>query len=360
MDIEPQILIISTGEPAGIGPEVSLLAIKDLLKNAINAPCSFILPILVGDIHLLSMRAQQLGLGVCLEKVDLLNHQEILEVYLNIEKDTLGTKLLVHHIPLQAPVSEGKLDLKNAVYVHQVLETSLNATLVNIRKRALVTAPINKFVLRTLDSNFSGHTEFFADRTKTAKVVMMLVCEQMKVALATTHLPLNQVSMEIHRMGSNGLLEIMRILHTDLQTFFAVNNPKILVTGLNPHAGEAGTLGQEEKLIIEPAILEAQTEGINVTGPFPADTLFQPKYLENSDAVLSMFHDQGLPVLKYASFGQGVNVTLGLPFIRTSVDHGTALDIAGTGKANPGSMKAAIALAQRLLNPCYGVLGNRF
>jgi 4-hydroxythreonine-4-phosphate dehydrogenase len=210
---------------------------------------------------------------------------------------------------------------------------------------AMATAPVNKGVINDAGVAFTGHTEFLAERTLTSRVVMMLVGGGMRVALATTHLALRDVPAAITRETVGGTL---RILHDDLRTRFGIEHPRVLVAGLNPHAGESGHLGREEIDVIAPVLAAARAEGIDAVGPLPADTLFNPDKLRDADAVLAMYHDQGLPVLKHASFGSGVNVTLGLPIVRTSVDHGTALDIAGTGRAEVGSLIAAIELAASL------------
>jgi 4-hydroxythreonine-4-phosphate dehydrogenase len=207
---------------------------------------------------------------------------------------------------------------------------------------AMVTAPVQKSVINDAGIAFTGHTEYLAERSGTAQVVMMLVGGGLRVALATTHLPLVKVPGAITR---HGLLGTLKIMDADLRTRFRIAKPRILVSGLNPHSGESGHLGTEDQEIIAPAIALAARQGIDAAGPIPADTLFVPERLKQADAVLAMYHDQGLPVLKYASFGRGVNVTLGLPFVRTSVDHGTALDLAGTGRADPGSLIEAVKLA---------------
>ena len=206
----------------------------------------------------------------------------------------------------------------------------------------MVTGPVHKGVINEAGIPFSGHTEFLAEITGTPQVVMMLLTEGLRVALATTHLPLKDVSTAITAPHLEG---VIRILHGDLRARFGIANPRILVCGLNPHAGESGHLGREEQLIIEPLLRRLRGEGMSLTGPLPADTLFIPKYLDHADAVLAMYHDQGLPVLKYKGFGTAVNITLGLPFIRTSVDHGTALELAGSGQADSRSLEAALSLA---------------
>ena len=249
------------------------------------------------------------------------------------------------HIPLAAPCQAGKLNPANAAYVLKLLDTAYQGISDDLFD-GMVTAPLHKGIINddghASDHFFSGHTEYLAEKSQTEQVVMMLAGGGLRVALVTTHLPLKDIAAAITRP----LVEsVTRILHADLRDKFGIARPRILVTGLNPHAGENGHLGHEEIDIIIPALKQLQSEGIDARGPYPADTVFQPFLLKDADAVLAMYHDQGLPVLKYASFGQGVNITLGLPFIRTSVDHGTALDLAGTGRADSGSLMAAVRTA---------------
>lgn len=238
----------------------------------------------------------------------------------------------------------GVLDADNAPYVIQMLDRACDGC-ADGEFAAMVTAPVQKAVIMDAGFVFSGHTEYLAERLGVGQVVMMLVGGGMRVALATTHLPLADVARSITRAG---LERTMRILHHDLRTRFGIVSPRIVVAGLNPHAGESGRMGREEIDVIAPVLDALRGEGLRIDGPLPADTLFQPKVLDGADAVLAMYHDQGLPVLKYASFGAGVNITLGLPIIRTSVDHGTALDLAGTGRADSGSLLAALELATEL------------
>jgi 4-hydroxythreonine-4-phosphate dehydrogenase len=252
--------------------------------------------------------------------------------------------LALQHVPLARPSDPGQLDPANSRYVLQTLEAAIDGCRNGIFN-AMVTAPIQKSVINDAGIPFTGHTEFIAARTRTRHVVMMLVGGGMRVALATTHVALKDVARSITR-GS--LESTLRVLRGDLIARFAIASPRIIVAGLNPHAGESGFLGREESEVIEPVLAKLRRERFDLVGPLPADTLFHPKRLKSCDCVLAMYHDQGLPVLKYASFGAGVNVTLGLPIIRTSVDHGTALDLAGTGKAGSGSLIAAIKLAARL------------
>jgi 4-hydroxythreonine-4-phosphate dehydrogenase len=250
------------------------------------------------------------------------------------------------HVPLRVPSQPGRLDVRNAPYVMALLDRAIEGCRAGSFS-AMVTAPIQKSVLSTPAAPFAGHTEYLAERCDVEAVVMMLVGGGMRVALATTHLPLSAVPAAITH---SGLERSLRILHDDLVTKFGIARPRILVAGLNPHAGEDGHLGREEIEVISPVLEALCAEGFLLQGPLPADTLFQPRYLDHADAVLAMYHDQGLAVLKYASFGQGVNITLGLPIIRTSVDHGTALDLAGTGRADGGSLLAALELAESLVD----------
>ena len=247
----------------------------------------------------------------------------------------------VEHIPLTRPSVAGKLDAANARYVLAILDRAVSGCLAG-EFDAMVTAPVQKSVINDAGIAFTGHTEYLAERARAPHVVMMLVGGGLRVALATTHLPLAEVSKNITR---EGLAQTLRVLDSDLKKRFRIARPRILVAGLNPHSGEAGYLGREDLEVIAPAVAEAAAAGIAASGPIPADTLFVPERLKAADCALAMYHDQGLPVLKYASFGRGVNVTLGLPFVRTSVDHGTALELAGTGRADSGSLIAAVTLA---------------
>jgi 4-hydroxythreonine-4-phosphate dehydrogenase len=250
----------------------------------------------------------------------------------------------VEHVPLGRPVTPGRLDASNARYVLAVLDRAISGCLSG-EYDAMVTAPVQKSVINDAGIAFTGHTEYLAEKARAPQVVMMLVGGGLRVALATTHLPLADVPQAI---TAGGLLAVLRVTNADLQRRFGIARPRILVAGLNPHSGESGHMGREDIDVIAPAIERAAKEGIDARGPIPADTLFVPERLKNADAVLAMYHDQGLPVLKYASFGRGVNVTLGLPFIRTSVDHGTALDLAGTGRADSTSLAEAFKLAVEL------------
>jgi 4-hydroxythreonine-4-phosphate dehydrogenase len=255
-----------------------------------------------------------------------------------------GAAIDIEHHALSVPVTAGTLNAANGRYVLGLLDTAIDGA-VSGRFDAIVTAPLQKSTINDAGVPFTGHTEYFAERTHTPRVVMMLAGmgdRPLRVALATTHLPLKDVSAAL---TVDGIVDTLSIINRDLKALFGLQKPRILVTGLNPHAGENGYLGREEIDVITPALLQARALGIDAPGPYPADTLFQPRYLKDADCVLAMFHDQGLPVLKFATFGEGINITLGLPIIRTSVDHGTALDLAGTGRADPGSLIVAIDTA---------------
>lgn len=293
-----------------------------LAKHKINAEIT-----IIGDTEMLSARAKLLNLDINLPAYE-----------------SASKKLSVLHIPTKSPVLAGKLDAANSPYVLNTLTCAMDGCMSGAFD-AMVTAPVHKGVINYAAIDFIGHTEFLAEYTNTSQVVMMLVGGGLRVALATTHLPLSKVPKAINQTN---LEKTIRILHVDLISKFGIENPRILVAGLNPHAGENGYLGDEEIRIINPVLDKLRAEGMSLTGALPADTLFTKKYLDQADAVLAMYHDQGLPVLKYASFGKGVNITLGLPIIRTSVDHGTALDLAGTGNIEIGSMLAAIDLAIKL------------
>jgi 4-hydroxythreonine-4-phosphate dehydrogenase len=257
------------------------------------------------------------------------------------DRDLLKGFPEVEHVPLARAATPGRLDPANSPYVLAMLERAVRGCLAG-EYQAMVTAPVQKSVINDAGIPFTGHTEFLAEKAGAPHVVMMLVGGGLRVALATTHLPLAEVPRSI---TLESLVDTLRVLDRDLRLRFRIPRPRILVAGLNPHSGESGHLGREDLEVIAPAIRKA---GVDASGPIPADTLFVPERLKMADAVLAMYHDQGLPVLKYASFGRGVNVTLGLPFVRTSVDHGTALDLAGTGKADPGSLIEAVKLAIEL------------
>ncbi len=317
------VIALTAGEPAGIGPDLCVLLAQQALPARI---------VVLADRDLLKTRAAQLGLPLTLA-----------DWHPGSPAPAAGVLEVMHH-PLAAPVIPGQLDPANSRYVLDTLTSAARGCL-DGSFAALVTAPVHKGVINDAGIPFTGHTEFFAELTGTPLVVMMLVGGGMRVALATTHLPLKDVPAAITR---DSLSAVIRILHRDLVTRFRLAQPRILVAGLNPHAGEGGHLGREEIDVIAPVLDVLRGEGMNLEGPLPADTLFNRSYLDRADAVLAMYHDQGLPVLKHASFGSGVNVTLGMPIVRTSVDHGTALNLAGSGKIEVGSLRAAIDLALEL------------
>jgi 4-hydroxythreonine-4-phosphate dehydrogenase len=329
------VIAVTCGEPAGIGPEISIRAAWELRATVDT--------VLIGDSAFLSLLAGDIDPAI---RLFALSPQALRNDGL---PDFSTERIAVVNCPLAQPVIPGKLDARNGRAVLQTLDLAIEGALANWFD-AVVTAPLQKSTINDAGVPFTGHTEYFAEKTGTPQVVMMLAggeAPPLRVALATTHLALKDVPAAI-TFDSLGLT--LDILHHDLQSKFGLARPQIVVTGLNPHAGEGGYLGREEIDIIAPALEAARARGIHATGPYPADTLFQPKYLEHADCVLAMYHDQGLPVLKHASFGRGVNITLGLPLIRTSVDHGTALDLAaaGTGRADHGSMIEAIRIAARM------------
>ncbi|MDF2776993.1 MAG: hypothetical protein K0S90_516 [Enterobacteriaceae bacterium] len=321
-----QRIVITPGEPAGIGPELVVqLAQRDWPMELV----------ICADPQLLADRALTLGLPLTLLPYD---------ANLPAQPQQACT-LTVLPVALHAQVVPGQLSVANGSYVVDTLARACDGCLSG-EFAALVTGPVHKGVINDAGVPFTGHTEFFEARSGTAKVVMMLATEALRVALATTHLPLREVADAI----TPALLrDVITILYHDLQNKFGIAHPHVLVCGLNPHAGEGGHMGSEEIDIIIPLLEALRAEGMNLSGPLPADTLFQPKYLDRADAVLAMYHDQGLPVLKYQGFGRGVNITLGLPFIRTSVDHGTALELAGQGKADVGSFITALNLAIKMI-----------
>lgn len=311
-------LAITPGEPAGVGPDLVLaIAQKEWQAQLV----------VFADGDMLRQRAKSLGLPITL--VDYSNQSDAL---------LPAGHLYLVDIKVSVPVEAGTLNSENG---HYVVETLRQACRKNIDAEfdAVVTGPVHKGSINEAGISFSGHTEFFAHESNTNDVVMMLATEGLRVVLATTHIPLAYVSKAI---TFERLHKVLHIVNTDLMLKFGIKNPHIFVCGLNPHAGENGHLGKEEIMVITPALNALREEGLNITGPLPADTIFNPKYLEQADAILAMYHDQGLPVLKYKGFGASVNITLGLPFIRTSVDHGTALDLAGTGDADAGSFMLAI------------------
>lgn len=315
-------LALTPGEPAGIGPDLAIMAAQQALPFDLVA---------IADPDLLASRAEILGLPLTIRP-----WQEDHPC-----ADSPGGVLTVLPIPLGCPAIPGKLDTGNARYVLNTLERAI-AGCMNGEFGAMITGPVQKSIINDAGVPFSGHTELLAEQAGVDQVVMMLATEGLRVSLVTTHLPLKDVPAAI---TPERLSRIIRITHQDLVQHFGISQPRLLVCGLNPHAGEGGHMGREEIEVIEPTLNSLRTEGITLEGPLPADTLFTPKYLTDADAVIAMYHDQGLPVLKHMGFGKAVNITLGLPFIRTSVDHGTALDLAGSHQADPGSLMTAINLA---------------
>ena len=315
-------IAITPGEPAGIGPDITLmLAQQDFAAHLVA----------VADPQLLRERAERLGLKV-----------ELVEWHADEPATAQRSgRLLVLPVPLATPAKCGQLNVRNADYVLATLRTAVT----HIQRNhfdALTTGPVQKSIINDAGYVFPGHTEFLAELTQTELPVMMLATPGLRVALVTTHVPVTQIAPLITQAR---LRKTLQILHHDLMSQFGLKAPHILVCGLNPHAGEGGHLGREEIEVIEPVLTQLRAEGMRLTGPLPADTLFTPKNLSGADAVLAMYHDQGLPVLKYVGFGNAINITLGLPIVRTSVDHGTALDLAGTGRAEPGSLALAVSIA---------------
>lgn len=318
-------LLVTSGEPAGIGVDLCI----QLAHLALDIPF-----VVLADPTLLVQRAIRLGLELDID------YYEFGDEWTAPAKGCLK----VWPIALRDRVITGQLNTANSDYVLEMLERATHACLDGVAA-GMVTAPVQKSVINEAGIAFSGHTEFLQELCGVEKVVMMLACPDLKVALATTHLPLRQVPDAI---TPELLKQVIRITHQDLQRHFAIQSPRLLVTGLNPHAGENGYLGREEIDIINPTLAELRAEGLNVSDALAADTLFTPENLAQSDAVLAMYHDQGLPVLKAKGFGEAVNITLGLPIIRTSVDHGTALHLAGTGQAKVGSLLAALKMAAQM------------
>ena len=321
----PPIIFVSTGEPAGIGPDIcAMLAAEELPARMV----------MLGDVDMLARRSTVLGLGLALRRIT--------------NPDEAGIHnagvMQVLDIPAQAEVRAGHLAPANAAYVLEILRRGV-ALCTEARDAALVTAPVQKSVINTAGIPFTGHTEFLAERTGAETPVMMLASKNLRVALATTHLPLAEIPEQINQ---ERLERVLAVLDSELRERFRIDSPRIAVLGLNPHAGEGGVLGREEQEIIEPVIQRLTDRGLSLLGPLPADTAFTPDALERCDAVLAMYHDQGLPPIKALAFGTVVNITLGLPIIRTSVDHGTALALAGTGRAKPNSLREAIHVACEL------------
>ncbi len=322
---DPPRIALTMGEPAGIGPDLCALVAAGDWPARIT---------IFGDAEVLRERAGAIGVSLQTLSVD------------RADADVPAGTVAVVHCPVAAPVSPGTLDPGNASAVLKTLELAgmgcLDGTF-----DAVVTAPVQKSVINDAGLPFTGHTEFFAALTRAPLPVMLLTAGSLRVALVTTHLPLREVADAV---TATRLAAVLEILHGELRTRMGIAAPRILVCGLNPHAGEGGHLGREELDVIIPCLERLRRSGLNLVGPLPADTLFTPRVLDGADAVLAMYHDQGLPVLKHVGFGHAVNITLGLPIIRTSVDHGTALDLAATGKADPGSLKAALDAAIHLVN----------
>jgi len=315
-------IVITSGEPAGVGPDACVsLAQRDWEADLVIA----------ADADLLAATAAALQLPLTLERYDATR----------LPKPHRNGTLQVMHIPTRCEVVPGHPDVRNAAYVIEMLDRACDGC-TNGEFAAMVTAPVQKSTLMDAGYRFSGHTEYLAERTRAALPVMLLVNDQLRVALVTTHLALSDVPRAI---TADRLRATLRIVNMDLERHFSLQPPRIAVLGLNPHAGEAGHLGREELDIIEPVIAELLAEGMNLQGPIPADTAFTPRFLKTVDVIVAMYHDQGLPVIKHVGFGNAVNMTLGLPILRTSVDHGTALKLARSGQADTGSLSAAVALA---------------
>lgn len=330
------ILAITAGEPAGIGPDLCVQIAQRSWDYQILVIC---------DKQLLLQRAQQLGLPLRISEFDdSLSAEQLMSQACSHEVGHLWVK----HVPLAQPCIAGELNTANSGYVLRTLDIATQGCL-DQKWQAMVTAPLHKGVINDADTittgSFTGHTEYLRDYCDCDEVVMMLATEDLRVALVTTHLPLREVADAI---TPERIRRVACILNHDLKQFFAIAEPRILVAGLNPHAGEGGHLGMEEIDIIEPTLASLNSEGLNLIGPLPADTLYTPKHLAHADATLAMYHDQGLPVLKFHGFGKAANITLGLPIIRTSVDHGTALDLAGTGSADAGSLETALKVAAQM------------
>lgn len=317
-------VIVTSGEPAGIGPDIALA----LAHTAFDAAV-----VVAGDLHLLRRRAAQLGMEVSLE-----------EAGDGAPRRHAGDgRLAVRHVALKTPVADGQLNPRNSEYVLALLDGAVDGCMAG-RFSALVTGPVSKAAVIRAGANFSGHTEYLAARAD-AHGVMLLEAGRLRVALATTHLPLSAVAGALTRERIETTLSVV---HADLQKRFRIASPRMAVCGLNPHAGEQGCLGREEETVIAPAIERMKKTGMHLRGPLPADTAFTPEALRRCDVVVAMYHDQGLPVIKHAGFGEAVNITLGLPFVRTSVDHGTALELAGSGRASASSLVAAVRRAVQL------------
>ncbi len=328
-------IVITSGEPAGIGPDACVaLAQSEWAADLVVA----------ADADLLTATAAALGMPLAIERYDASAPA----------REHRPGHLRVLHVPLAAPVVAGRLDVRNAEYVIALLDRACDGCM-NGEFAGMVTAPVQKSTLLDAGFAFSGHTEYLATRTRAALPVMLLIAGSLRVALVTTHLALSEVARAITR---ERLLATLRVVHMDVGRHFNLAAPRIAVLGLNPHAGESGHLGREEIEILEPVIRQLRSEGLQLIGPAPADTAFTPRFLETADVIVAMYHDQGLPVIKHVGFGHAVNMTLGLPILRTSVDHGTALDLARTGKADPGSLRAAVALTIALSGGNSGHAGS--
>ena len=317
--------VITSGEPAGVGPDLVLALSQQAWSQQL---------VIIGNEALLKERAEQLNLPIQIRPYDPSQPAQ----------PSQAGELTLLDLPLNAPVTAGHLNVQNADYVIQMLHRAIEGCLQN-EFQAMVTGPIHKGIINEAGLPFSGHTELLAERSGAEQVVMMLATPGLRVPLVTTHLPLREVPDAITQPL---LTSVIRTLHQSLTQQFGIAHPTIFVAGLNPHAGEGGHMGREEIEVIDPVLAQLRAEGMHLIGSLPADTLFTPKYMDKADAILAMYHDQGLPTLKHVGFGKAVNVTLGLPFVRTSVDHGTALDIAGTGKADVNSFLYAIEVAQQM------------
>ena len=322
-----QRLAITSGEPAGIGPDLCIQLSQQAHKEEL---------VVIGDPDLLKQRANTLGLPLEIRLFDADRAPQ----------PSASGAICVLPVKVFTQVIAGELNLANSPYVIETLRVAAQGC-IDGQWQGVVTAPVPKGVINEANITFTGHTEYFRDYYGVDEVVMMLATEDLRVALVTTHLPLKDVA---NACTQDRIQRVARILNQDLKTYFGIEQPHILVAGLNPHAGEDGHLGREEIDTIIPALNELKKEGLQLTGPLPADTLYTQKHLKNADATLAMYHDQGLPVLKYQGFGRAANITLGLPYVRTSVDHGTALDLAGTGKADIGSLLTAIRVATYMVN----------
>jgi len=330
----PVTLALTAGEPAGIGPELCLQLAAEERSAAL---------VVIASKPLLEARNRELGLGITLQ-----------DWAPGAAATTAPGALSVYHVEGLATTAAGQLNPANSAYVLDTLTVATRGCLDGLFD-GMVTAPVHKGVINDAGIQFSGHTEFLQAVCGVERVVMMLATDELRVALVTTHLPLSEVPKAI---TPERLTQVTRILNQDLKRFFGVEQPRILVAGLNPHAGEGGHLGREELDVIVPTLESLRKEGMTLTGPLPADTLFTPHWLNDADAVLAMYHDQGLPVLKFQGFGRAVNITLGLPIVRTSVDHGTALDLAGTGRADRGSLRQAVRVGEHMARCHRGENGD--